>query len=112
MIIDNLSLGKDSEIYYDPGFRQVLEDSLTFILSQRDIKIQDVDEHDAYKYEGDFWGLLAHVYNVPYELHWLVMRLTGFTSPDQAGPDLKVVYIPNPSYIQQLLSNYQSSLNS
>lgn len=111
MLIDNLSKGTDQQTQYSDGFRQVLEDALTWIRSQAaNIKMQKVGEHDAYKYEGDFYGLVANVYSVPYELHWLTMRLSGFTSPHQNGPDLSVIYIPNPNYVQQLLSNYISSL--
>lgn len=49
---------------------------------------------DAYKYEGDLWGLLANVYNVPYELHWLVMRLTRDVAESMAHPPC---LIPLPS---------------
>lgn len=105
MTIDDLSNGGGPDIYYNPKFRVVLEDHMTFLRNDTKTKAIEVTNHAAFKYEGDYWGLLSF-YNIPVELHWLVMRMNKLTSPVQSSTDIRSFITPNQSVIDRLRGVY------
>lgn len=103
MDIDKYSIGLDNLDYYDPDFRNVLEDHFSLLKTLASTKAVPVDGYLAVRYEFDFYGLMQQQ-NVPHQLHWLVMRLSGYTSPDQMSADLQSYYLPDPNYVESLRS--------
>jgi hypothetical protein len=103
MDINKYSIGLDNLDYYNPDFRNVLEDHFSLLKTISSTKLVPIDGYLAYRYEFDFYGLMQEQ-NVPHQLHWLVMRLSGYTSPDQMSADLQSYYLPDPAYVEQLRS--------
>lgn len=107
MDINKLSVGLDNLDYYDEGFRNVLEDHFSYLKTLPSTKQVSIDGYLAVRYEFDFYGLMQQQ-NVPAHLHWLVMRLSGYTSPDQMTSDLQSYVLPDPNFIEQIRSIWNS----
>jgi hypothetical protein len=107
MDINKLSIGLDNADYYSDGFRNVLEDHFSWLKTQPSTKTVPIEGYLAVRYEYDFYGLMQNQ-NVPTELHWLVMRLSGYTSPDQMSADLQSYVLPDPSLVRQIYSIYSA----
>jgi hypothetical protein len=107
MDIDKLSIGLDNLDYYSDGFRNMLEDHYSWLKTQSSTKTVPIDGYLAVRYEFDFYGLLQNQ-NVPTELHFITMRLTGYTSPDQMTRDLQSYVLPDPAVISRLYSTYSA----
>lgn len=96
-------------VFYTPDFRQLIEDHLEYLkTNNRSTRIQ-INDKDLHKYEYDLIGLLLE-YKLPRHLHWIVMRLNGFTSPDQFTELTTSLLIPEPSEIDRL-KNIQSTVH-
>jgi len=107
MTIVNKMQGADQAIFYSEAFRAQLEDALQWLINYPLTKSQTVDSILAYEYEGDFYGL-CNYYNIPYQFHWLVMRMSGLAAPDEASRELNTILIPEPNVIQQMVSNFNT----
>ena len=99
------------EAFYQPEFRQVLEDHLYGIRTDETTRVEFLVTGQAYQYEHDFYGLLLQ-YNVPYHLHWITMRLNELKNPYQSLDTLKVILIPNEQKLFQILSQFQTVTTS
>lgn len=108
MKLDEYLKGTDNTVFYDQSFRNVLEDFIPYILNQKSTQKRLVDPSLAYRFEFDFYGLLAH-YSIDYHLHWLIMRLAGLTAPNQATRHLSVIHLPSIQLLEALRSNHVST---
>jgi len=106
--INSLAIDEGASIYYDDGFRNVIEDHMTYLRNRTDTGVKVVEPGRAYKYEADFYGLLQFLL-VPTELHWVVLRMNGYTSPTQYRPEKLSVIVPNPDVIEQMRSSHMST---
>lgn len=70
---------KESEVWYELGFRQIIEDHLVKIIEENKFREESVTNNEAYRFEGDFYGLLNHL-RVPTYLWWINLRINGLTS--------------------------------
>lgn len=108
MQVDTLMVGTGEPMYYEQGFRNVLEDHLNFLVTHPQTVARQVDSSLAYRYEYDFYGLLQF-YGVPEHLHWLHMRMMNMTNPMQMTRGLTYFLVPNPDIVERLRSNYSMS---
>lgn len=108
MDIDKLSIGLDNLDYYNDDFRNVLEDHFSYLKQLGSTKNVPIDGYLAVRYEYDFYGLMQNQ-GVPHQLHWLVMRLSGYTSPDQMQRTLQSYFLPDPSFVEQIRSIWNSA---
>jgi len=109
MQIDLMSYDFGTAIYYDDEFRSVLEDHMTNLRTSSTTTTLTVDEHAAlvvYKY--DFYGLLAF-YNVPYQLHWITLRMNNMKNRADPIPSSLVLLIPNQRYVDQIRSSHMTT---
>lgn len=96
-------------MFYDPGFRHILETHMNQLRTIYAIR-KELKPEKIYQFEGDFNGfLLSESYGL--EMHWLMMRINGMTNPNQFGKELreplqkgsKQYYIePHPDAISEL----------
>lgn len=100
--------GTENRIFYDSSFRNVLEDFIPYMLNQPSTQTRMITADLAYRYEYDFYGLLAHM-GLDYHLHWIIMRMSGFTAPNQPTRELTVIYVPSIQLLEQLRSNHVST---
>lgn len=108
MVIDDLMVQSGASIYYDDGFRNVLEDHMTVLRNDATTRVIDIDAGRAYKYESDLYGLLQ-LYNVPTHLHWLVMRMNRLTSPMDYPATMYALLIPDPAVIERLRQSHMTT---
>ena len=101
MQIDNLMLNPGSAIFYDQGFRNVIEDHLTLLKNSSSTRTVVVKSKDAFKFTGDIFGLLQ-ANNIKPEYHWIVMRMNGYSSPSQVDDTLQTLILPDFNFIERL----------
>lgn len=82
--VNELAHPAGDAVFYEPGFRTVIETHLPLLRNSPDTRRQEISADKIHQYEGDFYGLLAEQ-GVPLELHWLHLRVNGFESPYQFG---------------------------
>lgn len=66
--------------YYAEEFIKFIEDNISYFKKPEDLKLVTFEPSIAYKFEGDFYGLLHHL-GYPRHLHYLIMRINSLESP-------------------------------
>lgn len=74
------------DTYYQPGFMRMIESCLGQLRTQ-DVRPLQVSSMLAYKYEGDFYGLLLEL-NVSYNYLWIALRVNGMVNPSDYTVDV------------------------
>jgi hypothetical protein len=105
MTIDGLMNSYGDNIYYDIGFRSVLEDHIAFLKQNPQTRIIAITANNAYKYVGDYFGLLNET-NITPSLHWLVMRMNDFTSPTENKDDIRSILVPDIALVERIKGVY------
>ena len=108
MSINNLMAPEGPTLYYDPAFRLMLESHMSYLRQRPSIRVLDIDNHDAYKYEGDLAGLLRK-YSIPPHLHWVIMRLNDMDSPALYTADMTQLIILPETEIKSLAAVFRTS---
>lgn len=97
-----------SSVFYEQGFRILLEDHISYLKDLSSTRKIDISNHNAYKYQGDLDGLLTEM-NIRPELHFIIMRLNGFTSPQEYSPEKSMtLLIPDSKEIERIRSTYKT----
>ena len=92
--------------YYSDEFR-VWWDSFRHKLKQTNSRVLNIQPTIAYKYQGDFYGLLDHI-GIDKHHHYFVMRHNNLLhSTDYTGEEL-VVNIPDLLFIDTLKNLFSS----
>jgi hypothetical protein len=107
MPIVNLLQDAGPSVDYDASFRAVLEDHMTYLRNHPGTETIQIVAGDAYKYEFDLFGLLA-AYQIPPNLHFVTMRMNGFTSPQQATAEIETLIVPSGDVIGQIRQTHQT----
>lgn len=107
MLIDQLLLKTGPNVYYDSKFRIVLEDHMTYLKGLRTTRQIEIDLQNAYKFEGDLYGLLS-ILNIGAHLHFIVMRLNNMRSPAEYHHDIRTLYIPDETEISRIISAFKT----
>lgn len=107
MKIDELLLNPGIKFYYDSKFRIVLEDHMTYLKNLPSTQSVPVNMGLAYKYEGDFFGLLTAM-NVRPDHHYIVMRMNNMSSPLEYTHEMMNILIPGGNEIERILSAYRT----
>ena len=95
------------DVYYSAEFRNVLEDHMTYLRSHPENSEVTIAPNIGYKYIGDLAGVLHH-YNVPYNLHWIVMRMNHMTSPIDYRDTMLNLDIPSFTAVERLRTTHMS----
>lgn len=90
------------EVMYSQAFRQVIEDHLEYIRADSNTELVDIDPHSGHKGHGDLISVLND-YRVDPSLHWVIMRLNGYTSPLEYDRNHLTLLVPTQSLIDGLL---------
>lgn len=108
MPIEAYLLETGPAIFYDEGFRSVLEDHLNFLRTHSTTTAVVVTEGEAYKFEADLYGLLAEI-KVPRHMHFVTMRINNFTSPLEIRASLSQLLIPDETLVMQIAQTHQTT---
>lgn len=106
--LSDLMRADGGAMYYDDAFRNVLEDHLTYLRGAPTTQHLNVAPGDAYRFEYDLYGFLSK-FAVPAQLHWVVLRLNKFTSPEEFGPDCQTVLVPDAGAVSQILQSHKAA---
>lgn len=101
MLVDRLMYDEGPADYYDPAFRNVLEDHMTYLRTDSKTQMIAIDPARAYKFEFDLYSLFAS-YNLPAHLHWVTMRLNSMLSPTELTRDLGTLLVPDTLTIERI----------
>lgn len=107
MKINELMVDPGPSIFYDSAFRNVLEDHMTFLREHSQTIQITVEPTQAYRFEHDLFGLLAH-YNVPVHFHWLVMRMNKMTSPTDSHRDINTLLVPDHTVVEHIRQSHMT----
>lgn len=100
----------DNKTFFSNDIRNQLELHMQFLRNHPATRQFAVEDVEAQKYEGDMYGLLLQ-YAIPIELHWLSMRLTGFTHPNQTDLKLRYFLVPDLGVVEQIVEKYRQVNN-
>jgi hypothetical protein len=100
MALTDLMVDAGEDKFYDPAFRNVLEDHMTYLREQYSTLVI-INPDEAYQWRGDFFGLLdGRGYARKY--HWIILRLNQYSSPVQFTEDTLAILVPNFTTIDQI----------
>lgn len=102
MKIHRLITDNKDEFYYSHEFKVLIETHLNY-LKENNAVLVDVTEHQNYKWEGDFYGLLDN-FNISKDYHYIVMRMNGLSNSAHYKGDLKMIIIPDFNVVERLKS--------
>lgn len=77
-ILEKMAL-QGPELFYNQDFRDVLEQHVDWLKNHASTQRVTVNPEDSYKFERDFYGLLAKM-NIKPEYYWVTARVNGYTS--------------------------------
>lgn len=100
MSIMNLINYTDSEQYHTPLWIRTIEDHIDFLRKSTRTQIRDVREELAHSFRGDLLSLLTEL-NVPPYLHWVVMRVNQFKTPEEYQGELSLL-VPDQREIENI----------
>jgi hypothetical protein len=86
------------------NFNKQLELMIPIILRNKKFNIYQIDNLDSYKYEGDFFTLLSKI-GIPYQFHWITLRINNYYSPSEFNGDNKFILIPDLKFLINFFNN-------
>ena len=98
---------QNTQVAFEDGFRNMLEDHIPVLPLASGTTTQNVDPAVAYQFNNDFYGLIATL-GVVWYMQWITMRMNGYTDPSEYTSDNLSIVIPPISVINQLLNVYQN----
>lgn len=108
MQIDLMAMAPGPSIYYDPVFRNVLEDHMTFLREQSANNILTVDPSIAYKFEFDLDGLLIF-YGVQPQNCFIVMRMNKMFASTDPFPENLSFMLPDQTTLEQIVQSHNTT---
>ena len=105
-IFDHLISGGPS-IFYDPNFRVMIEDHLTYLKNLPENTVIEVTPGHSYKHARDFYGLLMEYSVLPHH-HWITMRVNDMVTPFDYKDDMLSFVRVDDTSIERLRSTYMS----
>lgn len=67
-----------------------------------------IDKHLAYRYQGNFFGLLNEL-GIDPKFHMFILYFNGYTSPYQYTGDNLTIYLPNLTSIENNIALYENT---
>lgn len=97
------------DAFYDPGFRVIFEDHLSWIINNEigSIETATVDANTAARYAGDWRGLMMELGVFP-QMHWFNMRLNGYTSCTDYLGDETTLSLLNIAVVDRLIGSFKT----
>lgn len=111
MKITNYAVNYGADIFYDPGFRAVLESHLPTILAGAKGTFKAVDPLLTYKYEGDLFGLFDQL-NIPKQYHHITMLANRIDTTTNFVIKNNMVFVPDPGEIDLIKNCYTTRKNT
>ena len=94
---------------YSIAFRNYIETFIPSLVSSTDSRLVPLNMDLAFKFTGDLKGYLISI-GVPDSIHYIVLRMNGYTSYHQFPGQSQYILLPGDSDVQTLRSTYMSQL--
>ena len=94
-------------VYYEDGWLLTIESHLPLLRSSTYSSITLIDPHDAYKFEGDFGGLLL-AYQLPAQYQFVYLRANGLYAPYEYPSTMTQLITPSADFLNRLRRTYQT----
>jgi hypothetical protein len=101
----------EEQAYSETAFLTLIESHLTYLRKLPKNQVVSVSDKQAYKYEGDLYGLLNDL-SVPKKYHYIVMRVNDYLSSADYKGDVRDLLIPDLDEVTLLKNIYQTSSES
>lgn len=107
-LIDSM-LNPGPEIYYDPEFRNVFEDHLSWLHNERrsSITITTTDENTGARFAGDWRGLMTELGIVPH-MAWFHMRINGYAYSSEYDGKQISIFILRDAEVDKLAAQFRT----
>lgn len=86
----------------------MIESHLTYLRGLTTNYVVTATDQQAFKYEGDFFGLLNEL-GIEKKYHHIVMRVNSYLSSADYKGDVKDIIIPSLDEVTLLKTTYQTS---
>jgi hypothetical protein len=97
-------------MYYEPGFRKVIEDHVPWLISRSKGRILTVPKTDLVKHQNDLSGFL-NASNISPDQHWVIMRVNNMVSNADFDGTVTELMIPDTRDLEDLRRRYMSTYN-
>lgn len=97
-------------VYFDQKWLRTLE-TLLQLAEQGPFEYINVEPTLGLRYQGDFYGLLMTL-RIPRQQHWLIMRLNGYTSPEQYDGSVLLLRRPPYEFLEENMVIFRTSYKS
>ena len=94
-------------IYYEDSFRNVIEDHLPWLRTSERTQARPLEPAVAMRNNFDLYTLLLEM-NIAPHLHWTIMRMNGYTSPEQFTADVTALMIPDTGDMETLRATFMT----
>ena len=94
------------DIYYKEGWRNLIEDHLTWLMNRSEL--HRVDPSKAYVFQNDLMAYLQDL-NIPYKHHWVIMRMNNMINNWDFTEDTQYLLMPTDSDIDFLTNCFTSN---
>lgn len=107
MFIHNLADDPGENAYYEPEFLNMVESHFTYLRGLNNTTVVNIPEGDAYRFEGDFHGLLKSI-GIAKQYHLLITTFNGLRHPSDYNRDRLVISVPPLDEIDLLKAIYET----
>lgn len=107
MKIHGLMKTSDDGSFFEENFQIILESHIPYLKGLDTTFQQMVENHQAFKYEGDFFGLLLEL-GVIERYHFITMRINNLRCPGDYRREMNILLIPSFEEIDLLNSIYRA----
>lgn len=96
----NTPVGKK---YYDGRWRTAVEQHVPYLRNHPQTSPVDTGKLKGYRTRYDLFAFLTQE-RIPERYHWIIMRVNGFSSPEDFDESIGAVLVPSTSVIEELFS--------
>lgn len=107
MNINSKIINTGQDIWFDPTFKSVLEDHMSYLRNHPNTQVKLLEPNLVIKYRFDLYSLLNEC-NIEPKYHWLLMRMNKINSPIDDFRLLEFIIIPDLTIVTRILSHFNS----
>jgi len=95
--------------FYQADWQLMFETHIPIFLNEQSYRVNMIDDATAYKYDGDFFGLMYEM-NVAPRYHWTIMRLNGLQSTFDYDYSQTRILVPDEDLLGMYNERFRNTL--
>jgi len=96
------------DYFWSADWQIMMEMHISHMLRYGLIDYLTIEPALAYKFEGELWGILVEK-RVPYDGHWVIMRLNAMRSPSDFTREHTNLLVPGSDTVNRYNSKFRDS---